>query len=51
MAGLLLYSTNLWITLEIGRAYRHGKYTVWCSEYYNPGHAGAASADAMIAPR
>lgn len=50
MTSLLLYSTNPWITLEIGRAYRHGKYSVWCSEHYNPAQALGCSADALVAP-
>jgi hypothetical protein len=50
LGNLVLYSTNPWITLEIGRKYRNGKYYVWCSEHYDPRKAAAASAAALIAP-
>lgn len=50
MAGPVLYSTNPWISLEIGRKYRGNKYFVWCSEHYDPTTAPAGSAAAAIAP-
>lgn len=50
MSSLLLYSTNPWITYEIVQKYRAGKYYVWCSEYYDPRTAAAATSAAMIAP-
>jgi len=50
VSSLLLYSTNPWITLEIGRKYRNNKYYVWCSETYNPRRAQPGSSAAMIAP-
>jgi len=48
--SLLLYSTNPWITLEIGRKYRNNRYYVWCSETYNPRRAAPGTSASMIAP-
>lgn len=50
MAGPILYSTNPWIALEVGRKYRGNRYFVWCSEYYDPTTAAAGTAAAAIGP-
>jgi hypothetical protein len=50
MAGPVLYSTNPWIAHDIAVKYLEGKHFCWCSEYFDPTAAPAASAAALIAP-
>lgn len=50
MTGPVLYSTNPWYAAEVARKYRQDRHFVWCSEFYNPSAASAASAASAIAP-
>jgi hypothetical protein len=50
LPGVVLYSTNPWIAHDIAMRFLGGKHYVWCSEYYDPRVAGAASSAAAIAP-
>lgn len=49
MAGPVIYSTNSWLSHDIAMQLRGGKHYVWCSEYYDPSTAPAASAGTAIA--
>lgn len=46
--GVLLYSTNAWITWEIKRRYYNDTHFVWCSEYFDPEAKGVDHSASLI---
>jgi hypothetical protein len=50
MAGPVLYSTNPFISFDIGCKYRGNKHVVWCSEVFDPTTQATLTAGSMVAP-
>ena len=46
--GLLLYSTNAWITWHIKKTFYDDVHYVWCSEYFDPQAQGVDHAASLI---
>ena len=46
--GLLLYSTNAWITWHIKKVFYNDVHYVWCSEYFDPQAQGVDHAASLI---
>jgi len=50
LPGPLLYSTNTFLSYEIGCRYRSNKHFVWCSEVFDPRKQSRNSLVSMVAP-
>lgn len=46
--GLLLYSTNAWITWHIKKMFYDDVHYVWCSEYFDPQAQGVDHSASLI---
>jgi hypothetical protein len=51
MAGLVLYSTNVFLKHVIQREFRNDIHYVWCSEFFDAQAAGGAYSSAALIPR
>jgi hypothetical protein len=49
MAGPVLYSTNPWFTQMVCDDYRDGRYSVWCSEIFDPASLASTDPASLIA--
>lgn len=46
----VLYSTQPWFALHVGKSYRRDRHYVWCSEYFSSKSSAALSYGSAIGP-